>query len=40
MCDENLGGAGHTMKYEVHDVLYSMPIGCQMPKLQAQKVSL
>ena len=40
MCDENLGVAGYTMKYEVHDVLYSMPIRCQMLKLQAREVGL
>ena len=39
VCDENLGVAGHIMKWELHDVLYSMPIRYQMLKLQAQEVS-
>ena len=40
VCDENLGVAGHTMKYEFHDVFYSMPIRYQMLKLQAREVGL
>ena len=40
MCDENLGVAGHIMKWELHGVLYSMPIRYQMLKLQAREVGL
>ena len=40
VCEENLGVAGHIMKWELHDVLYSMPIGYQMLKLQAREVGL